>query len=288
MATESKLIEQLIEEREQKRADEYWERIERLKVHEEEQKSWHEAHEQKQLEYMRSAGIDLKKFESDQEEDARNLKSYLEQSRPLLISRPKQTPHFQLPTGWHAPLPTVFAPPPDPSKVQPSNSSEIKIKSVQAGGGTGWADGPGDPPHYADVVFNFTPHQDASYTFTAWFAFHGFYILQANDGSFTSKSAEVHLNVFLDAFQFVDRGSKSFTVIDLEDDNVNDAFVAYDQVLGIFSDTQDFREGQPVIVTATIQVEAKAIGSGSHAEVNFEDGDANYIQPLGLWVYPAP
>jgi hypothetical protein len=43
-----------------------------------------------------------------------------------------------------------------------------------------------------------------------------------------------------------------------------------------------------VVVTARIEVFVGARGDGSHAEVNFEDGDANFIQPQGLWVNPAP
>ena len=57
--------------------------------------------------------------------------------------------------------------------------------------------------------------------------------------------------------------------------------------LGHYHRVQDFRVGEPVVVTARIEVEAKAIGSGSHAEVNFKDGDANFIQPQGLWVSSA-
>ena len=87
MTTVSKPIEKLIEDLEQERAKEYWERIKRLKDQAEEQKKSREALAQRDLEYLRSTGIDLKKVESDQEEDARNLKSYLEQKRPPLISR---------------------------------------------------------------------------------------------------------------------------------------------------------------------------------------------------------
>ena len=281
-------IEKLIHDLEQERAKEYWERIKRFKAQQEEQKKSGEAHEKKQLEYMRSAGIDLKEVEKEQQEDARKLKSYLEQKRPPLISRPKQVPHLAANLGGQLIPPYAgFFPPQDPGVVPPSDPSQIKIKSAQNGQGTGWLDGPGDVPRLADVVFFFTPHQSASYSFTACLAFHGFYVLRADDGWLTSKSAEVHANVFLEAFQFVDRGWKSFPpVINREGDNINE-FDNFDHILN-FGDTQDFREGEPVVVTARIEVEAKAIGSGSHAEVNFEDGEANFIQPQGLWVNPTP
>jgi hypothetical protein len=41
-----------------------------------------------------------------------------------------------------------------------------------------------------------------------------------------------------------------------------------------------------VVVTASVAVEALAHGGGSHAEVNFRDGDANYIVPLALVINP--
>ena len=209
---------------------------------------------------MRSAGIDLKKVERDQEEDARNLKSYLEQKRPPLVSRPKKTLHFQPPTGWHAPLPTVFKLPPDPGYVPPSNSSQIKLWMADTGSGLGWG-AEAVEPDPADVWFYFTPHQDASYTFTAWFEFHGFYILQADDGWLTSCVAGMELKVDLTASPFVDRPKKSWEVIDYSSQNINDPFVAYDQVLGIFSDTQDFREGEPVLVHAHIGVQRGQAGA---------------------------
>jgi hypothetical protein len=281
-------IQKLIQDLELQRAKEYWERIKRFRAQQEERKKSGEAHERRQLEYMRSAGIDLKAFEKDEEEDARKLKSHLEQKRSPLISRPKQAPHLIANLGGQLIPPYAgFFPPPDPGEVPPNDPSQIKIKSTQTGSGTGWLDGPGDIPRFADVVFSFTPDQSATYSFTAVLAFHGFYVLQADDGWLTSKSAEVHANVFLKAFQFVDRGWKSFpAVINQEGDNI-DEFDNFDHFL-YFTDTQDFRGGEPVVVTASIEVEAKAIGGGSHAEVNFEDGEANFIQPQGLWVNPPP
>jgi hypothetical protein len=293
MTTVSKPIEKLIQDREQERAKQYWERIRRFKAQVEEQKSSREAHERRQLEYLRSAGIDLKKVESEQEEDARELKSYLEQKRPPLISRPKQASHVQIPpvrAGQVVPVYGVFLPPPappDPSDVPPTNTSQIKIKSVQDGTGSGWAYPPGAPPKHADVVYVFTPQQDASYTFTATLAFSGFYILKADDSWYNRKFATVSCNVWLDAFQYIDRGSKPFPdVLNKEGDNIN-TFENWDH-FELFTDTQDFREGEPVVVTVTIEVEAQGCGAGSHGEVNFEDGDANFIQPLDLVVNPAP
>ena len=69
--------------------------MQRIKVRaRREEKKPDEAHEKKQLEYLCSAGIDLREVEKEHEEDAHKLKSYLEHKRPPLISHPKQAPHF--------------------------------------------------------------------------------------------------------------------------------------------------------------------------------------------------
>jgi hypothetical protein len=281
-------VDQLIHNVEQERAKEYWATVKRFKAQEEQQRKVGQAHEKRQLEYMRSAGLKLNEVEKGLEEDARKLKSNLEQKRPPLISRPKQALLFPGNLGaYFIPPYAGFLPPPDPGVVPPLDPSQIKIKDEMHGSGLGWGAVAGPPSPFVDVVFPFTPHQSASFTFTACIAFHGFFVLQADDGLFTSKNAHVILNIALDAFQFVDRGFKSFpNVIDREGDNINE-FDGFDQIVN-FGDTQDFRAGDPVIVTARITVEATASGDGSLAEINFQDGDANFIQPQGLWVSPVP
>ena len=280
-------IEKLIHDLEMERAKEYWERVKRLKAQTEEQKEWREAHQKKQLEYMRSAGINLKEVEKDLEEDARKMKSYLEQKRPPLISRPKQATHFPVNLGGTLIPPTAgFVLPPDPGVVPPIDPSQIKIKNHHDGSGWDWLGGPTGFPKFADVVFSFTPHQSASYTFTACIAFHGFYFVQAHDGFLTSKHAEVSVTVALKAFQIIDRAWKWFPVISHGGENISE-FDNLDQIFN-FADTQDFRVDDPVVITASIGLFAGASGGGSHAEVNFQDGDANFIQPQGLWVSPVP
>jgi hypothetical protein len=290
-------IEKLVHDLEQERAKDYWEQVKRFKSQEAEWKKAGEAHEKKQLKYMRSVGIKPDTIEKEQKEDSRSLKSYLEQTRPPMISRPSRseedTKHAALLStklgdlGLIVPVNSSYQLPPDPGPVLPSDPSKIKIKDVSRGSGTGWGATAHVPVPPVDVVFVFTPHQSAHYSFTAAFAFHGFFILKADDGILTSKSARVTLDFSLNAFQFVDRGWKSFPrPIDRGDDNINE-FDNFDKFLN-FSDAQDFREGEPVVVTARIKVSAAASGSGSHAEINFADGDANFIQPLYLWVTPPP
>jgi hypothetical protein len=288
----SNSIDQLIHDLEQDRVMKYRERVQRLKAREAQQKKAGEAHQKKQLEYMRSAGLKLSQMEQDQKEDTRKLKTYLEQTRPPLISRPsmgagdaRQTAQSALRPGFTVAIPPYvgfYYPPDTRGEVLPVDPSRIKIKDESSGSGWGWEATAHHPVPPADVVFTFIPDQNAHYLLTARFAFHGFYVLKADDGFFTSKDANVTLDFSLDTYQFVDRGPKSFTIIDLEGDNI-DEFENYDNVLS-FTDTQELRQGEPVVVTASITVNAGASGSGSYAEINFADGDANYIAPQYLWV----
>jgi hypothetical protein len=77
-----------------------------------------------------------------------------------------------------------------------------------------------------------------------------------------------------------------FPVISHGGENISE-FDNLDQIFN-FADTQDFRVDDPVVITASIGLFAGASGGGSHAEVNFQDGEANFIQPQGLWVSPVP
>jgi hypothetical protein len=144
-----------------------------------------------------------------------------------------------------------------------------------------WATGKAYTP--VDVAFTFVPAQTASYEMTAVLAFHGFYVLRDDDGFFTSKHAYVDLRVSLHVHQYVDLQSKSFPYpISRDESNINE-FDNFDRTF-FFDYTAPLRAGDPVVVTARIEIVAGASGSGSYAELNFADGNANYIDPLLLSV----
>jgi hypothetical protein len=286
-------IDQLIHDLEQERATKYRERVKRFRAREAQLKKASEAHEKKQLDFMRSAGLKLNQIEQDQKDEAGKLKSYLEQTRTPLISRPSMSVEDAKQAaqsiarlgglGLAIPPSAGFYYPPDTSgEVLPVEPSRIKIKDEMHGHGWGWQAIAQQPVPPADVAFYFIPEQSARYSLTVSFAFHGFYVLKADDGWLTSKDAQVTLDFSLDTVQFVDRGPKPFPLIDLEGQNI-DEFDNFDNVLS-FGDTQDLRQGEPVVVIGSIAVSAGASGAGSYAEVNFADGDANYIEPQYLWV----
>ena len=119
---------------------------------------------------------------------------------------------------------------------------------------------------------------------TAVLAFHGFYILRSDDGYFSCKHAEVKLSVQMNVHQYVDIGWKSFpALIDRKEDRTlkrsppttEHSFLDYTTVL---------KAGDPVVVTVKGTLHAFARGGGAYAELNFQAGTADYIEPLLLSV----
>ncbi len=261
-----------------------------------------EAHEKKQIQLMSSLGLKKADLEASLKQDAKALDAFLAEYRAPLVSRAgspaadgKNRSLFasQLPPGIITVPPYgVFAPPfpPPPPEVTSgwifTDSGNLKISADDRGSGTGWWAVAGPPPVPHDVVFTFIPAETTTYDMTAIFAFHGFYVLVADDGFFTHKYAEVSMDVSMNANQYVDLGWQSMPrPIDASGDNINE-FESYDQTK-FFDFSAPLRAGDPVVVTARITLNAVASGSGSHAEINFSDGTANYIMPLFLSVGPA-
>jgi hypothetical protein len=261
-----------------------------------------EAHEKKQIEFMTSLGLKPAALQASLKQDEKALDAYLAEYRPALVSRAgspaangKSASLFasQLPpTTIIVPPYGVFAPPfpPPPPEVTSgwifTDAGNLKIEADYTGSGTGWWATAGPPPVPHDVIFTFIPAETTTYDLTAIFAFHGFYVLVADDGFFTHKSAEVTMDVAMSANQYVDLEWKTFPrPIDASGDNINE-FVSYDRTI-FFDYSAPLRAGDPVVVTARITLNAAASGSGSHAEINFKDGTANYIMPLFLSVGPA-
>lgn len=261
-----------------------------------------QAHEQKQLQIMRAAGIKVQDLEQEHLRTARDLNAHLEQVRPALAGR---TDSLVADAKNRSVLLDQFGPqtlivaatgfylPPDPGPPVVSsgwvfsNASRITLKATDTGSGTGWGATAQPPPAPHDLVFTFIPAQNGAYNLNAVLAFHGFYILRADDGWLTHKYAEVTLNVSMNVHQYqADLGWQSFpSPLHQNKDNANE-LDSYDQTK-FFDVNANLRGGDAVVVTVRLTVEAVASGSGSYAEINFADGTANYAQPLFLSVTPA-
>jgi hypothetical protein len=163
--------------------------------------------------------------------------------------------------------------------VFPDNPSQIKIKDTGHIGG--WTCGQAyaaPPPPVSNTYFHFTPNQTGKWDFSAIFAFHGFYFLKSDDSWWNCRSAWVKLSASVKVFQYTWQGAKSYSILNKTESNAN--------YTKLFDSTQwldtsaVLRAGDTAWILATITVEAMSLGSGTAAELNFQDGTGNYILPL--------
>ena len=291
--------EHLIDQLASSRAKQYAEEIKRFHAQLAKEKKRAQASEKKQLQLLDSIGIKKNVLDREQRGDARELEAFLEEARAAMAGRQssrgsdgKYRAEFtaQLADGIRVLPPYGAFTPLDPPSGEITSgwvftdASPIKMKDSDTGSGTGlglWATAKAYTPY--DVVFTFVPAVTTSYEMTAVLAFHGFYVLRSNDGFFTSKHAYVDLRVSMTVHQYVDFQWKQFPYpISRDEQNINE-FDNFDHTF-FFDYTAPLRAGDPVVVTARIEIVAGASGSGSYAEINFADGTANYIDPLFLSV----
>jgi len=282
----------------------------------------HDAHLQDQRgkqrrAFMEALGTDLRKFDAamkaDDEWQEAALQSFLQKSRPKAANRHSgeagnaaragavraavlaEAGHMVLPV--HAS--SVFAP--DRSRLEgvagltdwtngainsgwvfPDDPSNIRIRDTRHYPNALCWDNRWDPPPEFAVHFTFVPAATAAYEMTAILAFHGFYVLRCDDSWWNCRDASVRLDVKMNVHQYTDDGWKDFPLLYVENSNVEEV-VSYDRT-HFLDYTVGLRAGDPVVVTVKGTVLASAHGAGAYAELNFEAGTSNYIQPLFLSV----
>lgn len=311
----SHLFETRLHELHQARFKEFEEELLRRKALGDRAAKTEGAREKRRREFLQNVGIDLKKLDSERQKDQRiqekELESFLEELRPGAVSRRSRQAadargaalrSAMLAEAGHLVLPpfasTLYAAdkatltdvsgvsgsgainsgwvfPDEPGKIRLKTSGHVAAWCFQAVAG-------GDDPVFA-VHFAFVPATTANYEMTAVFAFHGFYVLRSDDSWYNCRYASVKLNVQMNVNQFVDVGWKTFpALIDRKEDNVEEV-TTYDRT-GFFDYTTVLKAGDPVIVTVSGVLKAFARGGGAFAELNFEAGTANHIEPLLLSV----
>jgi hypothetical protein len=131
-----------------------------------------------------------------------------------------------------------------------------------------------------DWWFTYIAPANRYYGHTIWVPYHGFYIIRADDGFWDSKYASARIDLSAVGYQYNYKGTGTTNVFSMGNDNidVNDRFdgwrtMYYADLLG--ADRAYLR------VSSTYHVYAR--GGGSAAQLNFSDGNANY---MGMpWVY---
>lgn len=267
-------------------------------------------------ENLATMGTDLKKFDEAVNNDNRfqevELKRFLEEFRPKSVKRPRvysdskelaiqseafaQAGQMVLPvyaasvfSGDKAALEGVF----DSSEnwtngainsgwVMPDDPTRIRVKDIYHDLSLCWPNRY-TPPHEFSAHFTFIPATTGKYDLTAVMAFHGFYVLVADDSFWNCRFARVKLTAQMNVHQYVDTQWKDFpSLLELEKDNVSEV-TNFDRTF-FFDCTAELHAGDPVIVTVKGVVEAFSHGGYTYAELNFEAGTANYIEPVLLSV----
>jgi hypothetical protein len=161
------------------------------------------------------------------------------------------------------------------------NPGNIDLSDYANGAGSGiFGTGAASFTVYMDWWFTYNPRENRNYAHTIYVPFHGFYILYSDDGFWDSKEAHARMDLSAVGYQYNYKATGQTNVFDMDSQNinVNDRFdgwrtMYYSDLLG--SDRAYLR------VTASFYVYAR--GGGSTAQLNFSDGNANY---MGVpWIY---
>jgi hypothetical protein len=260
-------------------------------------------------------GVDLRKFDAALARDTRELdgelKAFLEEHRPKCVNRPSaataavteaatvsavfgESGYMVLPPAASA----IYTPDRvtddiaigpdwnsgaiDSGWVSPDPPGIIKVKDSYQDFSLCWSNRY-SPPHEYSAHFAFIPASTASYELTAVIAYHGFYVLVADDSAWNCRYARVTLTAEMSVHQYVEAGWKTFPpLLNVEKQNAQEVD-NFDRTF-FFDTTAALRVGDPVVVTVRGVVEGFSDGGSTHAELNFQDGTANYIQPLFMAV----
>lgn len=134
---------------------------------------------------------------------------------------------------------------------------------------------------YMDWWFTFRAPESRNYSQQTYIPYNGFYIVRADDGFFTSKEAKVRIDITSRGYQYNWKTPSTTNVLDISDDNinVNDRFDGYRSVYysSLLGADQAY-----LLVSTSLHTYAR--GSGSTAQLNFSDGDANKLGIPQLYV----
>lgn len=142
------------------------------------------------------------------------------------------------------------------------------------------------PPRVADIWFAFLADTTGIWNFLALVDSFGFYLLNANRGFLLCRDSRVTVDASLNLYQYFWFGEKDFPILNEESDSgFRYGFI---EEYGNY-DYQAFLRADPdwyVFLRVRMTISADAYGYGAWSEINFKDGDANFIKPLLLVARP--
>lgn len=156
------------------------------------------------------------------------------------------------------------------------NPGNFTLFDTASGAGSGiFGTGAASFTVYLDWWFAFQPNDSRFFNYTVYVPYHGFYIVYADDGFFSSKEAAIRMDLCTQGYQYNWKAQSCTNVlaIDSQNINVNDRFDGWRTIY--YSDLLGGTDTAYLLVSASFYVYAR--GGGSFVELNFADGSANYI-----------
>lgn len=172
------------------------------------------------------------------------------------------------------------------SKATPTSPYWLKLKAGHSGWGSG-LEATGLPkPVWGFFHFFYIPPKDTGILdITAEVFYSGYWIVKANDTCVTSKSADAHVNVWLRWQQAAYTSSwTKQPFMFAAGDNINFQQIQLGEIETYGRKIGPLLGGHIVWITMAVELSTQAIGSGSHAEINYADGLGDCVWPMGVYV----
>ena len=162
------------------------------------------------------------------------------------------------------------------------NPGAVDLWDDAQGAGNGWfGSGAASIDVLADWWYYFRPDADRSYSYTVSCPLHGFFICYADDGFWDSKQAHVRLDLSAMGYQYNAKPTTTVNIFDYDGQNIN-LNSRYDNAPIFYY--SDLLGADIAYLRVTESLYGYARGDGSHAELNFSDGGANYLGPPTVYV----
>ena len=167
----------------------------------------------------------------------------------------------------------------------------VKPRSYSVGAGAGW-----DDQHTVSVKCWFWYYISGAFikragTVFVWpyFDIHGGYWVRSNDGYFTSKEASIRLSMTTSVWrpEHTSAAGYRWNVLNKSDGNIDeDGRVDFTGWNKKAKGESQVKVGESLTVQVVIELRSHVEGSGSHALLDFQNGDGNYIRIpfVRVWV----
>jgi hypothetical protein len=245
-------------------------------------------------------GIDQKELDQLEATEDRLQEAFLQQVRPPLVERQQVLEaHLQdrfarsalyqyagsAPTLLGADLSRPASADGEPTYVWLYDAEKIKdLTSTMENSGWGCflKENPDYPDPNAKWWYTWTPPEDGLYSFWVIAAYSGFFIIRANDKWYNCKYAKAHAFVDVNVHQYFWRGRHERTIVDRRGSNIQDSSLVSGSVHFLFNES--LNGGDEMKIRITITLDTYARGSGSYAELNFSDGEANFLRAPAVFI----